>query len=105
MKFTKSALESHKASPAGKLIQNLSICRINKLVQVKRGHSKGHRKVMITPCAYHKSKYMLTHKHRAFSAGVAPGGGGEGVLSTPSITPLPFKLDYSNFIQNYLAIR
>ena len=30
---------------------------------------------------------------------------GGGLFSTPSITPLSLKLDYSNFVQNYFGIR
>ena len=39
----------------------------------------------------------------AFLAGVAPGGGG-GVFHLHSVTPLPFKSDDSNFVQNYFGV-
>ena len=37
-----------------------------------------------------------------FLAGVAGAGG--GMFSTPSLTSLSLKLDYSNFVQNYFGI-
>ena len=49
----------------------------------------------------------LSYKHWAFLVGVARRRGCVCVcvFSTPFLTPLSLKLDYSNFVQNYFGIR
>ena len=48
---------------------------------------------------------VFYRSYRAFLAGVVPGGGGGGVVfHLHPVTPLSFKSDDSNFVQNYSRV-